>query len=115
MVYDITAIKTFESLNSWKQDFPIQLKDSESFPFVVLGNKADKEDERRVPTSKAMHWCNENGEIPFYETSAKDALNVEEAFMAITKKALLLVKDEEEFQANLDLKKPKKKGKKCCK
>ncbi|OMJ69201.1 hypothetical protein SteCoe_33141 [Stentor coeruleus] len=118
MVYDITSVKTFESLSSWKEEFLNQSnpKDPENFPFVVLGNKLDKEPERKVPTAKAQQWCKSNGDIPFYETSAKEAVNVEDAFQAIAKKALSQVKDEEDFKPNIDLKKKseKKSGGKCC-
>ena len=119
MVYDITAVKTFESLASWKEEFLNQSnpKDPENFPFVVLGNKIDKEPERKVPTAKSQQWCKANGDIPFFETSAKEALNVEEAFLAIAKKALSQVKHEEEFKPNIDLSKKKAKGEgggKCC-
>lgn len=118
MVYDITAAKTFESLTSWKEEFLNQSnpKDPENFPFVVLGNKLDKEPERKIPAAKAQQWCKANGDIPFFETSAKEAMFVEEAFQAIAKKALAQVKDEEDFKPNIDLKKtkPKKEGGKCC-
>ena len=118
MVYDITAVKTFESLASWKEEFLNQSnpKDPENFPFVVLGNKLDRETERKVPTTKAQQWCNSSGNIPFYETSAKEALNVDDAFQAIARKALSQVKEEEDFKPNIDLKKSNKKseGGKCC-
>merc|ERR1711907_196636 len=55
LVYDITNQKSFEQLDSWRDEFLIQAgpRDPENFPFVVLGNKVDKENERRVTTNKA--------------------------------------------------------------
>jgi len=64
-------------------------RNSDSFPFVVLGNKADLGSSRRqVSASKAKSWCQSKGDIPHYETSAKEALNVEQAFHTIAKNAL---------------------------
>jgi Ras-related protein Rab-7A len=46
---------------------------------VVLGNKVDKESERRVPKARAQQWCkakNANAPLAYFETSAKDSLQV---------------------------------------
>jgi len=37
-----------------------------------LGNKVDREPERKVAASKAQQWCAEKGGIPYFETSAKE-------------------------------------------
>jgi len=48
---------------------------------VVLGNKIDVEENKRMISSKrAMTFCQSKGGIPYFETSAKEALNVEQAF-----------------------------------
>jgi hypothetical protein len=48
---------------------------------VVLGNKIDVEESKRViSTKRAMTFCQSKGGIPYFETSAKDAINVEQAF-----------------------------------
>jgi len=92
LVYDITNQKSFEQLDSWRDEFLIQAgpRDPENFPFVVLGNKVDKENERRVTTNKAKQWCKSKGinPIPNYETSAKEAVYVEQAFQTIAIAAL---------------------------
>lgn len=55
--------------------------DPESFPFVVLGNKVDVEESKRMISSKrATAFCQAKGGIPYFETSAKEAMNVEQAF-----------------------------------
>lgn len=92
MVYDITAEKSFEQLNSWRDEFLSQAspRDPDNFPFVVIGNKVDREPERRVPKSKATQWCKSKGPkpIPYFETSAKDAIKVEAAFLEAATTAL---------------------------
>lgn len=35
-----------------------------------------------------MTWCQSKGNIPYFETSAKEAINVEQAFQTIAKNAL---------------------------
>lgn len=35
-----------------------------------------------------MAWCQSKNNIPYFETSAKDAINVEQAFQTIAKNAL---------------------------
>ncbi|CAI5746542.1 unnamed protein product [Peronospora destructor] len=93
LVYDITNPKSFEKLDTWRDEFLAQAgpRDSDAFPFIVLGNKVDKESERRVPKEKAQEWCrgkNVQQPIQHYETSAKEATSVEEAFQAIAGSAL---------------------------
>jgi len=92
LCYDITAEKSFEQLNSWRSEFLNQSnpKDPDNFPFVVIGNKIDKETERRVPKSKATQWCKSKGTkpVPYFETSAKEGVKVEAAFLEAAQAAL---------------------------
>jgi Ras-related protein Rab-7A len=47
----------------------------------VIGNKIDVEESKRMISSKrAMTFCQSKGNIPYFETSAKEAVNVEQAF-----------------------------------
>jgi len=50
LVFDITELKTFDNVDNWRTEFLTQLnpKDPENFPFVLIGNKCDKENERKV-------------------------------------------------------------------
>ncbi|CAG0887926.1 unnamed protein product [Darwinula stevensoni] len=89
LVYDVTAPSTFKSLDSWRDEFLIQAspKDAENFPFVVIGNKIDLE-ERAVSSKRAQQWCHQKNDIPYFETSAKENVNVEQAFMTVARNAL---------------------------
>ncbi|CAI9724569.1 ras-related protein Rab-7a [Octopus vulgaris] len=89
LVFDVTAQTTFRSLDSWRDEFLIQAspRDPEHFPFVVIGNKIDLEN-RAVSAKRAQGWCHTKGEIPYFETSAKEAINVEQAFQTVAKNAL---------------------------
>ncbi|KAK3067140.1 hypothetical protein LTS18_001290, partial [Coniosporium uncinatum] len=56
---------------------------------VVIGNKIDVEESRRsIPTKRAQNFCQSKGGIPYFETSAKEAINVEQAFEVIARQAL---------------------------
>jgi Ras-related protein Rab-7A len=114
LVFDVTVPKSFETLGSWRDEFLIQAspRDPDNFPFVVLGNKIDL-DNRAISQKRAMTWCQSKGGIPYFETSAKDAVNVEQAFQTIAKNALKQEKDVEYFhdfkdQIVLDSKEPPK-------
>ncbi len=50
LVYDITNAKSFESLESWRDEFLLQgqPKDPDNFPFVVIGNKSDRAEDKKV-------------------------------------------------------------------
>ncbi|CAG0890869.1 unnamed protein product [Cyprideis torosa] len=89
LVYDVTAPNTFKSLDSWRDEFLIQAspRDPENFPFVVIGNKIDLEN-RAVSSKRAQQWCQTKNEIPYYETSAKENVNVEQAFQTVARNAL---------------------------
>ncbi|KAK4452294.1 putative ras [Podospora aff. communis PSN243] len=98
LVFDVNNSKSFDALDSWRDEFLIQAspRDPDNFPFVVLGNKIDVEESKRViSTKRAMTFCQSKGGIPYFETSAKEAINVEQAFEVIARNALLQEESEE--------------------
>jgi hypothetical protein len=83
LVYDVNNAKSFDTLDSWRDEFLIQAspRDPDNFPFVVLGNKIDVDEKKRAISQKrALGFCQSKGGIPYFETSAKEAVNVEQAF-----------------------------------
>jgi Ras-related protein Rab-7A len=44
---------------------------------------------------RALAWCQSNSNIPYFETSAKEAINVEQAFQTIARNALAQEKNYE--------------------
>ena len=89
LVYDITDIKSFESIEIWRKEFLNQLnpKNPETYPFVLLGNKCDKIDERKIGELKIKQYSEINN-MPYFETSAKNGINVGKAFEEVGKLAL---------------------------
>lgn len=89
LVYDVSKAATFRSLDSWRDEFLIQAspRDPDHFPFVVVGNKVDL-DVKEVTTKQLQQWCTMKGGIASFESSAKEAINVEQAFQEAARKAL---------------------------
>ncbi|XP_054659844.1 ras-related protein Rab-7b [Grus americana] len=87
LAFDVTDRESFESLDNWRDDFLEKVIPREQdFPMVVLGNKIDICD-RQVPKEIASAWCKEK-DIPYFEVSAKNNINVAEAFETLAKQAL---------------------------
>lgn len=122
LVYDITDQKSFNSLELWMDEFIAQAapRNPKEFPFVCLGNKSDlAKTKRQVAFQRAKEWCEkDNRNIPFFETSAKDNTNVEQAFQTVARNALKqeLSQPPMYVPPALDLDEKEKKQKKsgCC-
>jgi len=82
--------QSFRNLAIWKKEFLYyaDIADSDNFPFVVLGNKVDVD--HQVEANTVKEWCEANGHMPYYETSAKDAINVDLAFISAIKRVAAL-------------------------
>ena len=82
LVYSVDDFQSFINLETWKNEFLYyaDVKDADNFPFIVLGNKIDLPN-RALERGEAEKWCGSNS-FPYYETSAKDATNVDLAFVA---------------------------------
>jgi len=83
IVYSITSRASFENLTSF-HDQILRVKDEDNFPVVILGNKCDLEKDREIPTMEAKQFADSIG-APFYETSAKARINVDEGFYQLVR------------------------------
>jgi len=83
MVYAITSRSSFEELVSFKDQI-LRVKESDKVPMVVVGNKSDLETERQVSPQEGMDLARSFG-APFFETSAKTRVNVEESFYQLVR------------------------------
>ena len=90
LVYDITSSESFQALDYWKEDFESTVRAGEldKPSFVLVGNKSDLEEERKVPKEQAMEWCKRNGNIVYLEASALKQTNVVEVFVTIAREAM---------------------------
>ena len=94
IVFDLTNPDSFQSISTWKSQFEeyADIKKCSEFPFVIVGNKADLKNERKVSAEKAKKIC-EDMEIRYLEVSAKSGMNVEEAFNEIIKKYIVMAEE----------------------
>lgn len=91
LVYDVTNEKSFENISNWKDEFLIQanVKNPENFPFVIIGNKIDVDESKKVISDKkAQQFATNLGNLPLFQTSAKEAVNIDQAFDVIARNAL---------------------------
>ncbi|XP_056367132.1 ras-related protein Rab-7b isoform X2 [Oenanthe melanoleuca] len=118
LAFDVTDRESFEALDNWRDDFLDKVIPREQdFPMVVLGNKIDLSD-RQVPKETASAWCKEK-DIPYFEVSAKNDINVAEAFETLAKQALSTYKGIFESYLTDSIKltpndKPKQPKQSCC-
>jgi len=81
-VYDVTDKVSFNNVKQWLGE--IDRYACQSVNKLLVGNKADLVEKKAVDTAEAQGFANELG-IPFLETSAKSAQNVEDAFLTMTR------------------------------
>ncbi|KAK5837637.1 hypothetical protein PVK06_006364 [Gossypium arboreum] len=80
IVYDVTEMESFNSVKQWLNEIDRYANDSVCK--LLVGNKCDLVENKVVDTQRAKAFADELG-IPFLETSAKDAINVEQAFLTM--------------------------------
>jgi GTPase SAR1 family protein len=54
---------------------------------MLIGNKCDMDDKRLISEERGKNVATENG-IKFFETSAKDNINIEQAFITLAEDIL---------------------------
>jgi GTPase KRas len=81
IMYDILSKESFENSKD-EIEYILRVKDEEKFPMVLIGNKCDLEDLRVVTSEEGMKLAKKY-EIPFFETSAKVCINVEESIFSL--------------------------------
>ena len=106
LVFDNTKKTTFESLPTWIKEVK-EIKDN--IPIVLFGNKCDLIENADVEKDEAEEFAKDNN-LEYFETSAKENINIENGFKSIIDKAYETAQEED----GLDLKKTTKKKKSKC-
>ncbi|KOC62137.1 Ras-related protein Rab-32 [Habropoda laboriosa] len=91
IVFDVTRSATLDAVVKWKQDLDskVQLPDGSPIPCVLLANKCDQQKEGLVNTPAKMdEYCKEKNFSGWFETSAKENINIEEAARFLVNKIL---------------------------
>ncbi|GAB5032545.1 rab gtpase [Nannochloropsis oceanica] len=82
LVYDVTDRRSFESIRNWVGQ--IQQHADVHVNKILIGNKCDMTPLRVVTTEEGQSLANDFG-IQFFETSAKNDVNVEKSFVTIAR------------------------------
>jgi Ras-related protein Rab-1A len=80
--YDITDRDSFAKVSEWMSE--VDKNTNKNISRILVGNKKDLEDKRKVPYSEGKE-LGDHFNVRFLETSAKESMNVEDAFINITR------------------------------
>jgi len=115
LVYDISQQNTFKKIEFWNEQ--IKKHNNAYYSVVLIGNKIDLEDCRQVKFEEGIDMGKQI-KCKFYETSAKNNINVTECFNKI---AYLTYKNflkngfrSKSFYLKNNKKKEQKNNSKCC-
>jgi len=116
IVYSIVSLTTFIEANSFREHLyrVLDKEYSDHIPIVLLGNKCDLETERQVSKNEAEQLANE-WNILFFETSAKNKINITESFVALVRDIIKYEKNEKQNEEKEEEKKEEviRKKRKC--
>jgi small GTP-binding protein len=112
LMYDINNRESFDTIFIWLKD--IFNNKERDFPVILVGNKCDLEDERKVTKEEGENFANKLN-VKFYETSNKDGINIEESSRELINLVLSRMPDyiKQIQPTNLKLSKKKLKRRRC--
>ena len=84
-MYDVTNYSSLAHIDDWLLVVRKELKtEQDIFPIIVVGGKADLNDDREVSGDEGINIAKSRGVDGFIECSSKSGENVEETFDALT-------------------------------
>ncbi|XP_028263866.1 ras-related protein Rab-19 isoform X3 [Parambassis ranga] len=86
VAYDISRRSTFESVPHWIRE--VEQYGAASVVLILIGNKSDLHTQRQVLFEDACTLAENNNVLAALETSAKEAQNVEAAFILMARELL---------------------------
>ena len=97
--YDITQENSFNNVKNWLSEIE---KNVNGIFIILVGNKCDLNDNRKISYENAESFAKENNMF-YIETSAKNNINVSKLFEIIADKIALINNDEDNI--NIDISK----------
>ena len=95
MVYSIDSKESFLHINQWLKE--VRIQSNPDVKIILIGNKADLENEREVDYDVAQRFKEENQILYFEETSAKTGLNSKKVF---EEAARILYNEQKNYKSN---------------
>lgn len=92
LMYSITNNETFKSISNWINSIK-EVKGSD-FPIILIANKCDLEEERKIQKEEGEKLAESNG-FQFFEVSNKTGSNVDEAVNYLVSKVIEKKNDQE--------------------
>eukprot|EP01124_Arcella_intermedia_P028370 TRINITY_DN5750_c0_g1_i11.p1 TRINITY_DN5750_c0_g1~~TRINITY_DN5750_c0_g1_i11.p1 ORF type:complete len:198 (-),score=47.11 TRINITY_DN5750_c0_g1_i11:63-599(-) len=86
LMYSIISDSTFHDLKIVRNQI-LKVKEKDTVAMVLCGNKCDLEERREVETAEGQQLATLWG-CPFFETSARYKINVDEAFFALCREVI---------------------------
>nr|XP_022305331.1 ras-related protein Ral-A-like isoform X1 [Crassostrea virginica]XP_022305332.1 ras-related protein Ral-A-like isoform X1 [Crassostrea virginica] len=77
-LFSITEQESFQATVDFREQI-LRVKNDDTIPFLLVGNKADLEDKRYVSVDEAQERAKQ-WNVPYVETSAKTRANVDKCF-----------------------------------
>jgi len=97
LTYDVTDEGSFQNIRNWMKN--IEEYAAENVNKILIGNKCDLVEKKVVDTQKGQQLAANYG-INFLETSAKNNINVEEAFISIAREIKARIIDSGELDGD---------------
>ena len=92
IVYAINSENSFNDIDMWLKE--LRTNSNPDVKIILIGNKMDLEKERKISKEQGELYAKNNNLIKFYETSAKNGINVQSTFVEI---AYILYKDYKQY------------------
>ncbi|KAI0242702.1 Ras-related protein Rab-43 [Lamellibrachia satsuma] len=86
ITYDITKKESFNNVTRWLED--VKRYAACNIAQLLIGNKKDLEEIREVPFSSAQSLAAHYGMLDVLETSAKENVNIEDAFVKLAEELM---------------------------
>ncbi|CAH0715221.1 unnamed protein product, partial [Brenthis ino] len=109
-VFSITEPESFDATQEFREQI-LRVKNDENIPFLLVGNKSDLGEKRRVP----LEACRERAalwQVPYVETSAKTRDNVDKVFYDLMRE-IRSRKSDDSRATNGDVKRKTRRKIKC--
>ena len=110
LAYDINSKESFEKVQYWVEE--IKTNAEEKIKCILIGTKCDL-NKREVTEEEGREFANNYG-YQFFETSAKENINIDETFDTLVTEIISNFKDKNRDSLTLSTNNMDKKKKKCC-